>query len=320
MDKILKEKLNRWITFSEAIKKLYLRLITCEQNNNFGEEYQNIIYILPSALDIEDKIIHELNINERNWRDIKRLIDCDDELSIKIMNEASTSIDALRRSNRLDDILLYDYNNFLSDGPITNVIDLITRTNYQDELNNLKYADAFLKHVTINFIAMLEKYIYEVTDPEIKDYLIYIKYALICMTPNYERSFVELRGQTLPTININTNFPEIDGFDDEAINELNRYNLKNSFKDDLIQAFCVDNEDMFESFEKKVVYRILALNKARLISFRSDTFISELESMIEEIKPTSDEYSIVNKLVEEMFKDAHELVKKDYYIAKKVRN
>ncbi len=319
MEKHLREKINRWIDFSEAIKKIYLKIINYEQRNYFGEGYQNLIYLLSVAFDIEDKIIEEININQDNWRQIKTIIDCQDDFIEQITEEKTNAFDVLRRSNTLDDILLYVHNNFYSEQTITNIFELVALTNYRDELNNLKYADVFLKHVTVNFIAMIQKYINEVDDEEIRNYLIYLKYAIISTTPGYEKSFTELLGQTLPTININTDFPSIEGFSEEGIDELNRYNLKNAIGSDLVQAFCIDNNLINESSEKKLLYRILALNKARLISLRDDSFVTELEEIINDIRPTNPDYSIVNTLVDEMFKDAHELAKKDYYIAKKVR-
>lgn len=226
MEKHLREKINRWIDFSEAIKKIYLKIINYEQRNYFGEGYQNLIYLLSVAFDIEDKIIEEININQDNWRQIKTIIDCQDDFIEQITEEKTNAFDVLRRSNTLDDILLYVHNNFYSEQTITNIFELVALTNYRDELNNLKYADVFLKHVTVNFIAMIQKYINEVDDEEIRNYLIYLKYAIISTTPGYEKSFAELLGQTLPTININTNFPSIEGFSEEGIDELNRYNLK----------------------------------------------------------------------------------------------
>lgn len=216
--------------------------------------------------------------------------------------------------------MLHQYNNFVLDNSPTNILEIINNIAYRNELNNLRYADAFLNNVTFNFIAMIQKYINEIDDGRIRNYLIYLKYALISTSPTYEKAFLELKGQILPTININNNFPTIEGFTDKSIDDLNRYNLKTAFKSDLVQAFCIDNDIIDDYSEKKLLYRILSLNKARLISLRDDEYIKEIEKEIEEIRPTNPEYSRVNTLVDEMFKDAHELVKKDYYIPKKIRN
>lgn len=320
MEKSLRDKINRWIEFSSSIKNMYLNIIKHEQEGVFDQEYDNLIYLIPAALEIEKKIIADLNINYSNWREIKTVIDCPDDYLKKIVEEQSNSFEILRRSNILDNILLYQYNNFFSESEPTNIFELISNTNYRDELNNLKYADIFLRNVTFNFIAMIQKYINEVDDEEVRNYLIYLKYALICTTPNYETSFFELKGQTLPTININVDYPDIEGFNDKAIDDLNRYNLKEAFESDLVQAFCIDNNIIDNISEKKLLYRILSLNKARLISLRDDEYIKEIEKSIDEIRPINPEYSRVNALVDEMFKDAHELVKKDYYIPKKIRN
>lgn len=319
MKKGLKEKIDRWIEFSVSIRNLYLKIIKHEQDGNYDEEYKNILYLLPSAIEIEKKIIDELNINENNWRPIKTIIDCPDDCLVQILEEETSSFEVLRRSNILDDILLHRYNNFFSKTTPSNIFEVISNTNYEDELNNLKYADAFLKSVNVNFIAMLEKYINETEDKVVRDYLIYIKYATISTTPSYESTFAKFQGQTLPTININTNFGEIDGFSEEGINDLNRHNLKVGLVSDLTQAFTIDNNIIDEPSEKKLLYRILALNKARLISFRDDAFVTEMENAIDDIRPTNPDYSRVNAHIDAMFKDAHELVKKDYYIAKKVR-
>lgn len=320
MEKNLRGKINRWIEFSESIKKMYLCLIEHEQSDNFDKEYYNLLYLMPKAIEIEKKITDDLNINASNWRMIKTVIDCPDDYLEKILEEKSNSFEILRRSNILDNILLYRHNNFFFDKEPTNIFELINNTNYRDELNNLKYADIFLNHVTINFIAIIQKYINETDDQEIKNYLIYLKYALISTTPSYEITFFELKGQPLPTININTNYPDIEGYNTEAIDDINRYNLREAFKSDLVQAFCIDNNIIDNLAEKKLLYRILALNKARLISLRDDEFISTLEKAIDEIRPINPDYSHVNNLIDSMFKDAHELVKKDYYIPKKIRN
>lgn len=320
MEKNLQERINRWIEFSKSIRDMYLSIIKHEQESIYDKEYDNLIYLMPAAIEIEKKIISELNISEINWRKIKMVIDCPDDYLERIVEGQSNSFEILRRSNILDDILLHQYNNFFSESQPNNIFEVIASTNYRNELNNLKYADAFLKNVANNFIAMIQKYINEVDDEKIRNYLIYLKYALICTTPSYESTFFELKCQVLPTININTNYPFIEGFNEETIYDLNRYNLKDAFESDLVQAFCIDNEIIKDYNEKKLLYRILALNKARLISLRDDAFVKELEQTVDDIRPINPDYSQVNALVDEMFKDAHELAQKNYYIPKKTRN
>lgn len=320
MKKELKEKIDRWIEFSESIRKIYLKIIKHEQDNNYDQEYNDLLYLLQTAITMEKKIIDDIKIDEKNWREIKAIIDCPNDYFEKILVEKENSFEILRRSNILDDILLYKYNNFFSKKLPTNIFEFIANTNYHDELNNLKYADVFLKNVTTNFIAMIQKYINEVQDVEVRNYLIYLKYGIICTSPTYESAFLELNGQILPTININTNFPDIDGFTKEGIDGLNHYNIKEAIESDLVQAFSLDDILLDEPIELKLLYRILALSKAHLISFKDDSFISELEASIDEIRPINSDYSRVNALVNEMFKDAHEIVKQPYYVAKKIRN
>lgn len=310
MKKELKDAVGKWISFTETIRNMYLKLIELEQQDlKDSEEYKTIVYLLPEALKIENRIINDIPLTKDNYQEIKDIIDSNiDQIIIDILNETSNKIEVVRRSNRLD-ILLLEYNNFFELTPTNNLMEAIKMLEYQDELTNYKYANEYLEKLSVNHIAMIERMIQHTDDKKIRNFLISLKYRTICITPAYESNFAFFKCRVLPTININLSITPLDNLKEEVIRELNEFNLRNSFKADLLNILYLDNDSIKEPDNIKQLYRILTLNKARLISLDSTSFVESIYNETLFLLPMNENYSEVVKLVNNMFEDATNYLK-----------
>lgn len=57
MDKVLESKFEEWSSLSESISKIYLKIIEHEEQHNYDKEYEELLYLLPTALRLEKKVL-----------------------------------------------------------------------------------------------------------------------------------------------------------------------------------------------------------------------------------------------------------------------
>lgn len=310
MEKQIKMTIDRWIKLSTAIKKMYLKIITLEQQNlKESDEYKNLIDLLPTAVRIENSIINEIFFTKDNYEEIKEIIDENiEQIQINMLNGNCQELENLRRSNKLDEILL-SYNNFFELHQTNSYIEAIKMLEYEEQLSNFKYVNEFLNRLTINHIAIIERWISKIDDKKLLNYLIALKYQTICITPKYENIFVFFNCKTHPPININQGLLEIDSMTIDIIRELNEYNLRNGFKEDLMELLCLNNNIIDDEYNQQLLYRLLTLNEARLISLNDISFIQSIYNEIIGLYPDNEEYSKIIELIDKMFDDAIEYIK-----------
>ncbi len=115
---------------------------------------------------------------------------------------------------------------------------------------------------------------------------------------------------------MSSSFPVTEGYSESEINALVKHSLKSGLEDD-IRTLGDMNNLIFPYYAKKI-YRMLALNKARLISLKDLSFIEEIERSTNEYIHEGDSfYSLVNDCLNSMFKDAKEIIKEKHYPRKK---
>lgn len=317
MDKILESKFKDWSSLSESISKIYLKIIEHEQQHIFDKEYEELLYILPTALRLEKKNFLNMELEASTVATISPLVDISTD-KIADLEEGETSLlSLLRKYNYVSHYITFFYNDFYEEN--TNAYDIFSKIideTHKRNVQNKKYQENFYNSVNTNYIQMLEKYIAETDDEDVRNYLIYIKYMVICTTPRYEENYWLFGRKTLPTVDMTSSFPETDGYSDVEINELVKHSLKSGLEDD-IRTLAEMNNLIFPYYSRKI-YRMLALNKARLISLRDLTFIEEVENAVSEYINKNDSfYDQITSCLNDMFKDAKEIIKKKHYQLKK---
>ena len=317
MDKVLESKFEEWSSLSESISKIYLKIIEHEEQHNYDKEYEELLYLLPTALRLEKKCFLEMPLDSASAAKLRAKIDINMEQIDDLINGEEDLLSLLRKHNYLDCLVTFLYNDFHEKETLhTDFFSQIINETQKINMQNKKYQENFYTSVNTNFIQMLEKYITEIDDEDVKSYLRYVKYIIICTTPKYEENYWLFGHIALPTIDMSSSFPVTEGYSESEINALVKHSLKSGLEDD-IRTLGDMNNLIFPYYAKKI-YRMLALNKARLISLKDLSFIEEIERSTNEYIHEGDSfYSLVNDCLNSMFKDAKEIIKEKHYPRKK---
>lgn len=307
MKKTDEEKIESWIKMSDAVIDIYLKITEFEASNTFDDEYKSLLYLLPTAIRIEQKNFNEIGLNSKNYKQLQIRFDISNEDISDITNGNSKKLANLRRHNYLTSIINFKYNGFYKQKETYGLVDLINNENEKTTIQREMFAENYHTELSVNFINMLERYINEVDDEDTRNYLIYLKYMTISTVPRYERDYILFGIKTLPIRDIHKVFPQTWGFSEEEIQYSVKENLKEDFLIEVNSLLQLNN--FILPHYKRELYKELALNKARLISLNSKDFIEELKREIEKLMKQNDNfYAEINHLLKSMFDDALELI------------
>ncbi len=305
MEIVTRKRLDDIVEFEIAIKKMYLKLADLEyEKKQDTEEYQNIFSLLENARKIEKKKFASIYIDETVYDQMLGYLTKDNARSdILSLLENQDFIEGIRLNNILS-IIAMQNNAFISEEDFNFPIN---GADLKEEFINRQYRDAYESGITSNSIFVINQDIDKLPDDELRRYFIYLKYFNIYISPTYECSFIN-SGKILPH-----NKYQVPEYSDEEFDSCNRNNLINDIVDDM-EYLLEGDDDTFATYPYRLdFYRILSLNKARLISLQDSSFITLVKKTIDQILSETDEYPNSNidgikKGIEQMFMESLELL------------
>ena len=304
MEIVTRKRLDDIVEFEIAIKKMYLKLADLEyEKKQDTEEYQNIFSLLENARKIEKKKFASIYIDETVYDQMLGYLTKDNARSdILSLLENQDFIEGIRLNNILS-IIAMQNNAFISEEDFNFPIN---GADLKEEFINRQYRDAYESGITSNSIFVINQDIDKLPDDELRRYFIYLKYFNIYISPTYECSFIN-SGKILH------NKYQVPEYSDEEFDSCNRNNLINDIVDDM-EYLLEGDDDTFATYPYRLdFYRILSLNKARLISLQDSSFITLVKKTIDQILSETDEYPNSNidgikKGIEQMFMESLELL------------
>lgn len=316
MGKNIFDKIDEWRNLNRSVVEIYLKIIEYEQLNNLGKEYENLRQLLPYSVNLEKRLFNEIGINKNNHRYVENELQISRNEMDLIVSGLHYNLNLLRATSLYQQARIFDHHCFIEERASFSIWDIKDSEEDKEKLQKLIYEKDYTNQLIINYIQMINKYISEVDDEFAKNYLTYLKYMTISTTPQYETAYLDFRMNDLPTVDLVKTFPNTSGYDQQTIDNLARNKLKNDIVNEL--SFLLEMNNFIYPYNKRTVYRTLALNKARLISLKDKSFIDVVGKEISDLLKQDEYFSIINKLIGDMFFDAYEIIKKDYYALKKV--
>ncbi len=310
MESVTRKRLDDIVEFEIAIKKMYLRLADLEyEKKQDTEEYKNIFSLLESAKKIEKKKFASIYIDETVYDQMLGYLTKDNARSdILSLLENQDFIEGIRLNNILSMIAMQN-NAFISEEDFNSPIN---GAELKEEFVNRQYRDTYESSISSNSIFVINQDIDKLPDDELRRYFIYLKYFNIYISPTYECSFIT-RGKILPPINMQHNKYQVPEYSNEEFDCCNRNNLINDIVDD-IKYLLDGDDDTFATYPYRLdFYRILSLNKARLISLQDSSFINIVKKSIDQIINESEESpdfktDRIKEGIEQMFIESLELL------------
>lgn len=307
MGKTSIEKVKDWEALSEAVAKIYLKIIDCEKRGDLGKEYKDLLYILPTALRFEKQRFLEMGLCETNYQSLKKHFDISSAEVVDVTDGYDANFPLFRKHNYFTSMLNLYYGGFYRIRETRGIQDFVNNQNELRTLQNEIFTEHYHTQVTVNFIQMLESYINCTEDEDVRNYLIYIKYLMIATVPKYEEDYVLFGEKLLPIRDILKTFPVTDGYTEEEIKILTEQSLRKDLISELSTMIQINN--FIFPYYKRTIYKELALNKARLISLNNEEFINSIKDEItKQMRVDNDFYTEINKLVREMFDDAKRIL------------
>ena len=303
------DKTEEWLEFSKSVTNIYLKIIEHEQQGDKNsDEYQSLFYILPTAVDIEKTKLTNI-LTKENYQNILKNVDKASNIFTDVMNEEKEFLPIVRAYNQLMSTYYFTYNGFFEEKTAKNPIDLINNTVRKNKLGNAKYEEYFFTILAINCIQIITRHLDSIEDNDIKNYLIYLKYVIITITPLYERRFLLTDG-VLPLRNMITSFPSIEGYEESQIKELLIYSLESLLLEDMKRILKLNNDNI--KYVRKEITLTLITNKARLLSNPDLDFIESLEKQTYDMMNDSDSScDRIKNLIKEMFKDTKLIINEE---------
>lgn len=301
------------IDFEIAIKKLYLKLANLEYESKLGtDEYHNIFSLLASAKRIEEGKFQKLNIDKFSYNRLYFYLTLDiDNADLLNLLENLDNIERIRLNNILGAIHIQN-NGFITDEELAS---LKYGEKVREALAHRQYQDLYEKCIQANAIYVLNEDLGKMTDAEIRKYFIYLKYFNIYIDPAYESNFINNGGTVRPLININHIKYQAPDCSQEEYDNYNYINLTNEIMLDILCLFEDDLEDLKSRENRFILYNIIPLIKARLISLQDKAFISHIRKNVNQIINKylglqGEEKQELRNIIDEMFADSYEILLK----------
>lgn len=308
MGKINEDKIKSWEELSHSIVGIYLKLIEFERKNDLGDNYKNLLYLLPTALRLEKEKFLNMGLNESNYRQLSIRFNISDITVTEATEGNNEAFSKMRKNNYFTSMLNFTYNGFYKLKQTFGIQSFVENKNELSRIQDEIFSEIYHTQVTVNYVQMIKSYIDTVEDDDVRDYLIYLKYLMIGTVPQYEEDFALFGGKILPTREIISTFPMIDGYTENDIKTL----VENSLKRDILEELEIMSRinNFIFPYHLKLVYKELALNKARLISLNSESFINSIQTEIDKILLKGNSfYSEINRLILDIFDEARDFIK-----------
>lgn len=303
-----KNKLKNLEEFSKSIISMYVKLANFEiEGKMHTDEYMEIIKLIPTVKRIERKKIEDLHISDSNYEElITHIINHMYSFDIAKLLDTQENVE-YKRINNLLAAYSCECDCFLTDEELNNPR---YGEEYKNALIDRKYLDSYQNALDVNIIFMLQYDIDKLTDEELKNYFIYLKYFNIYVNPDYEAFFAERLGKLHKPININSRRYEVPDYSEEDYDMCNRDNLTTELVDDIIYLLKLDDEYIKEKYERLDFARELSVCVARLISLQDKDFIVLIEKTISKLIDDNPEYQNddneeIRQHIAKMFADSY---------------
>ncbi|MDE5630614.1 MAG: hypothetical protein K2I70_03340, partial [Bacilli bacterium] len=183
----------------------------------------------------------------------------------------------------------------------------------EEEFINLKYLNSYDYGVIRNTLFILSEEIKKMPDNELRKYFIYLKYLNVFIYPQIEIFFINNGCSIKSPININKNRYQVHEYTEEEYERCNRDNLIDNIINDIEYLLEGNDEDWKKYPYRLDFYRILALNKARLISVQDKSFINLIKMTTDYLIQDEEEYRVPEKeeirlKINQMFIESLELL------------
>lgn len=307
MDSELAEKIKSWVKMSDSVSKIYMELVTLEQNGQINHEFWTLKDLLPKAVELEKNRFAEIGITEKNMYEICKAIEITDpnyEDYVEAGNILEFAI--LRRNKTFATHILYNFSATAesinkSVGDTKDHEDIVAkaaRKKYDVEIDvRLRMIQTFI----------INRYIKSIEDERIKDYLIYLKYLIFATNPGCEKCWFENHQLVLPPINILHNFPKIPYLSETFADNQARLDITNGVKNNVEKMSDIDNFAIKSAFNG--LFYLLTQLEAELIAMRDLQFIKDLEDYTKQVVPDGIYYTEIKRYIESAFYDAKSLLR-----------
>ena len=309
MEKVLEEKVEKWITASNTVSDMYLKLIAHEQDNNLDEEYEAIKSLLPKAIEFEKKALDEIGITRSNSIEIHKMVAIDHQYELDVEQDIIGDFSEVRKNRLFCDYALnnvdFNINPELAEifpdlfDSLKNIIDNI--------FLNREYESITASRVKLNQIYVIDKLIQTTEEEKVRNYLIYLKYFLIAVNPMCESAWLGYRQRILPPTNILVNFPPISQFDDLSVTTHLRKDIIGEITHCIKILADLNNFDMYALTNG--FYLTSTYLEALLVSFHDICFVDFMETLIDSNIKDGILYTEIRKHLKQVFDNAKTTIK-----------
>ena len=305
MDKTLLKNVEDWYSFTKSLCDMYGKLIELEQIDECGSEYKLIQDLFSKALEIEAKKFEKINFQPDNVIPIVESVVKNPVYADDVFQAYNTNFLDLRVMNRIGHYVINDrrdlrslanLNYFLGDGKIKD---------YDVDVDSYLYTAEMLKRIRRNIIFMIDNTLKNVKDEMTREYLIYLKYVYIAISPEYESYYHLFHQKVLPFMDAKKAFP---GYEDKP-EKIETY-LKRDFRNAILKdyEFISDVNDFIIGDCKRMLAYILMNIETLLVSPNDIDFIIDMENEIKKKLPISILKTQVRSSVESAFLDAKKMM------------
>ena len=307
MDSELAPSIKKWISLSDSVAKIYMELITLEQNGRKDEEFATLKDLLPKAVELEKNSFDEIGITEKNIYDICKVIEIPDpdyEPNVEAGN--ILAFGPLRRNRIFATHVLQKFNataesikKSVREGKDhEGLVAQAARKKYDIEI------DVRMRNIQTYII---NRYIKSIDNKRIKDYLIYLKYLIFATNPGCEKCWFENHQLVLPPINILYNFPRIPCLSDTFPTNQTKLDITNGVKNNIERIVYTDNFAIKSPLNG--LFYLLTQLEAELIAMQDLQFLKDLEDYTEPIFPDGIFYTEIKRYIGSVFNDAKVLLR-----------
>lgn len=307
MDSELAERIKNWVSMSDSVAKIYMKLVTLEQDGKINDEFWSLKDLLPKAVELESTSFVEIGVNGKNIYDVCKVIEISDpDYEAAVEGGNILEFANLRRNKFFAAHVLYKFDataesikKSVTDGKDhKGIVTKAAHKKYDTEIDvRLRLIQAYI----------IDRYIKSIENERIKNYLIYLKYLIFATNPGCEKHWFENHQLVLPPIDILHNFPVFPYLSESYAENHARLDLTNGIYNNIERISQIDNFDI--KAPRNGLFYILTQLEAELIAMRDMQYIKDLEDYTERVIPEGIFYTEIKRYILSVFDDAKVLVR-----------